>query len=382
MGLLHPSLARVVVAIRDLALHQEVLDFIVRDGRIDVVSSTSDVGPLTDVLHRGGIDAVVCCSEIASTLADGESTDASRADLGRARFCVVGPELTVPMLRRAIALGADGAFRWPEERRALVEGLRRRRRPGRDDGSTLGSAIAVHGARGGAGATFLACQLAASVAATGGSTALMDAGLASSDVTAALGIPSIESSRTIADLIPVLDELTPDHLSKVLHQHAGGFSALLGPAADTPDGPAATLVRAAIGSLRESFRTVIVHTPRSNDAATVAALDAADVVLLATTLDLFSLYGAKRSLQRIARPDPSRVRVVVNKAGRGSVRMHDVERVLGIAPAASIRLDPAVPGAQERGELLRPRSGRAARDVSRLASMVLGDLETEAAEVS
>src|SRR5262245_37564665 len=52
--LLHPSLARVVVAIRDLPLHQEVLDFAVRDGRIDVVASTTDVEPLTEVLRGGG----------------------------------------------------------------------------------------------------------------------------------------------------------------------------------------------------------------------------------------------------------------------------------------------------------------------------------------
>ena len=47
---------------------------------------------------------------------------------------------------------------------------------------------------------------------------------------------------------------------------------------------------------------VVVHTPRSTDAATLAALDAADAVLLVTTLDLFSLYGGKRALQRMARP--------------------------------------------------------------------------------
>jgi septum site-determining protein MinD len=182
--------------------------------------------------------------------------------------------------------------------------------------------------------------------------------------------------------MPVLDELAPDHLSNVLHEHSTGFSALLGPAADTPDGSAAGLIRGAIASLRESFRVVIVHTPRGTDAATIAALASADVVLLVTTLDLFSLYGGKRALLRIARPDARRVRVVVNKAARGSVRTGDVERVLGIAPSASIRLDPAVPRSQERGELLAPGSGRAARDIGKVASLILGELESETAEVS
>jgi Flp pilus assembly CpaE family ATPase len=381
-ALLHPSLSRVVVAIRDLPLHQEVLDFAVRDGRIDVVASMADVEPLTETLRGGAVDAVVCCPEIAGALADHGMTGASRRDVERARFCVVGPELTVPMLRRAIALGAEGAFRWPEERQALVERVRRRRHDGRSVGSTAGSVIAVHGARGGAGATFVACQLAASVAASGVPTALVDGGLTFSDVTAALGIPGNEAPRTVVDLIPVLDELSPEHLSKVMHAHTAGFSALLGPATDAPEGAAPGLIRAAIATLRESFRIVVVHTPRSTDTATLAALDAADGVLLVTTLDLFSLYGGKRALQRIAGPDPRRARIVVNKATRGNIRMSDVERVLGVAPIASIRLDPAVPRAQERGELLGPRSGRAARDVERLASLILEDIEPDTAEVS
>jgi Flp pilus assembly CpaE family ATPase len=101
-----------------------------------------------------------------------------------------------------------------------------------------------------------------------------------------------------------------------------------------------------------------------------------------TTLDLFSLYGGKRALQRMGRPDSPRTRVVVNKAARASIRVSDVERVLGIPPVATVRLDPAVPRAQERGEVLAPRSGRAARDVERLARFVLDDLEQAPAEVS
>jgi pilus assembly protein CpaE len=338
------------------------------------------VEPLNEALRGGAVDVVVCCSEIATALANG-TVGSSRVDVEGARFCVVGPELTVPMLRQAIALGAEAAFRWPEERQALMERVRRRRRAGGSGGSGAGSVIAVHGTRGGAGATFVACQLAASVAASGVPTALMDAGLAFSDVTAALGISGDDAARTIADLIPVLDELSPEHLSKVLHPHSAGFSALLGPAADAPEGSDPGLIRAAIASLRESFRMVIVHAPRSADAATLAALDASDAVLLVTTLDLFSLYGGKRALQRIARPDPLRARIVVNKTARGTIRMAEVERVLGDAPIASVRLDPAVPRAQERGELLGLRSGRAARDIERLASLVVDGLERNGAGV-
>lgn len=376
--LLHPSLARVVVAIRDLPLHQEVLDFAVRDGRIDVVASMTEAGTLGPALVAGAVDAVICCPEIAAGIAE---ADAWLLGPSRPRVCVVGPDLNVPMLRSAIALGAEGAFRWPEERHALAQLVRRRRRDGGHGGSAAGSVVGVYGARGGAGTTFVACQLAAALAVGGGPTALMDAGFAFSDVTAALGMPADGSPRTVADLAPVADELSPEHLSKVLVAHPAGFSALLGPVADASQVVDPGLVRAAIAALRESFRTVIVHTSRSADPATVAALDAADTVLLVTTLDLFSLYGGKRVLHRMGQPDRPRVRVVVNKAARPGDRAGDVERVLGSAPIATVRLDPAVPRAQERGEVLGTRSGRAARDVERLAELVVDELAAPA-EVS
>jgi pilus assembly protein CpaE len=368
-----------VVAIRDLPLHQEVLDFAVRDGRIDVVASTAEVEPLRQALRGGAVDAVICCPEIAAELADVESP---LTGTGRPRLCVVGPDLTVPMLRSAIAVGAEGALRWPEERHALAALVRRRRPESGAGGPSGGSVVAVHGARGGAGTTFVACQLAAALAATAGPTALVDAGLAFSDVTAALAVPADGPARTVADLAPVADELSPEHLSKVLVAHPAGFSALLAPTANGVEGLDPELVGAAIATLRESFRTVVVHTSRSTDAATVGALVGADTTLLVTTLDLFSLYGGKRALERMPQGNRPRARVVVNKAARTGLRLRDVERVLGVAPLATVRLDPAVPRAQERGELLGARSGRAARDVGRLAELVLAELAPAPAEVS
>ena len=107
------------------------------------------------------------------------------------------------------------------------------------------------------------------------------------------------------------------------------------------------------------------------------------VAVLITLLMTYSLFQIGRWAKAWALRDaPRRARIVVNKATRGSIRTSDVERVLGVAPIASVRLDPAVRRAQERGELLGPHSGRAARDIERLASLVLEDLQPDTAEVS
>jgi hypothetical protein len=59
--------------------------------------------------------------------------------------------------------------------------------------------------------------------------------------------------------------------------------------------------------------------------------------------------------------------VVVNRAARAEIVPEDAERVLGLPVAAVLRLDRAVPAAQNRGELVLGRSPRTSRTLLRLA---------------
>jgi len=376
--LLHPSLTRVLVAVRDLALHQEVLDFLGRDGRVDVAAATTAPGELPTLVERAGVDAIVCCADLARAAARPSNHD-GRDERPAPDVHLVAGELTVPVLRLAVDVGARGAYRWPEEREELADRIRARsdRRLGTGRGG--GSLIAVVPARGGAGGTFVSTQLAASFASRTASTVLVDGALSFSDLMPALGLPAEPRPATIADLRPVARELNAQHLAQVLRRHEAGFDALLAPVdSEAVDGDGPRLVRSVIRVLVTEFDVVVVHLARGLDEAGLAAAALADVCLLVTTLDLFSLYGAKRLVDRLAGPggeeaNPS-VRVVVNRAARGELSDDDVQRVLGIGPMARIRVDPAVPKTQAHGELLTPRSTRAARDVDGLAGALLAEL--------
>jgi Flp pilus assembly CpaE family ATPase len=96
-------------------------------------------------------------------------------------------------------------------------------------------------------------------------------------------------------------------------------------------------------------------------------------VALVTTLDLFSLYGARRLLSAVDGPRRGRSRVVINGTGRPELGRGDVERLLGVRPVAAIRFDAAVKRAQARGQLLHPKSRRAGRDVAKLAALLARD---------
>jgi pilus assembly protein CpaE len=199
---------------------------------------------------------------------------------------------------------------------------------------------------------------------------LVDLDVDYADVTVALGIVP-NGQPTLADLVPVLDELTPEHVDRVLVDHPRGFRVLLGPhrPLSTPAGhQVASLARV----LRARFDVSILHLPRSLGAATRAAIAASDRVLMPVTLDVLGFRDARRALEALTDLHlDGRVRLVVNRAARTEVVPEDAERVFGRRPSAVIGTDRAVVRAQNRGELLVGRSSRTARRISALARSLL-----------
>src|SRR5207249_3539421 len=104
--LLHPSLTRVLVAIKDLPLHQEVLDFVTRHGRVDVVGAMTEVASLRDRLDGTAVDAIVCCAQVAFELVESHAPPGAPAGPAGSgpQIYVVSEELSVPALRTAIAV--------------------------------------------------------------------------------------------------------------------------------------------------------------------------------------------------------------------------------------------------------------------------------------
>jgi Flp pilus assembly CpaE family ATPase len=361
--------ARILLGIADVAFHQEVLDFVGRDARLELVGSTfvadSLTGPSAD--HRA--DAVVLCPTIAARI------PAADVD-GLPAVLLVAQEMTVPALRVAIDVGAQGAFCWPEERGDLLEVAARARRVDRTRQRTRGRVVAVLGARGGAGVTFVASHLVAVLARQKRSVVLVDMDPVLSDLTAALGVGSEEPVPSVTDLLPVMDELAPDHVSQALFQHPEGFSVLLrrGSASqrDEPLEPASALplglYMAAVALLAGDQDAVVIHVGRSSDAFARAAADMADVVLLVTGLDLLSLYGARRLLGSLGLRGHSGLSVVANCTRRSDLSVADAVRILDVPVVARIGFDPAVGLGQDRARLASRRARRLWKDIRTLAS--------------
>jgi pilus assembly protein CpaE len=354
----------VVLGIEDLALQEEVLHFLDRLPAIRVAGAAADVESLVARVRESGPDATVVSPSLLGSV---EALD------GHAAVLVVAEKETTGTLRAALGSGARGFYLWPEEREALARDARRAARVVEPAPGTPGRVVAVYGPRGGTGVTFLATNLAAASAARGASTVLVDLDPFFADVTCAIGVPPASEIATVADLVPVLDELTQDHLDRVLYAHPKGFRALLGPpepslAAALPPEYAAR----AIDLLRTEGDVVILHLPRALDEACCGGLELADEVLLVVSLDVLSFRAAHRALTYLAGLGlTARCRLVVNRAAPGEVIPDDVERVFGLRPLAILKHDRAIPRSMNRGELVAGRAGQVGRCLSGLARHVV-----------
>lgn len=350
----------VVLGLEAAALQEQVLRFLERRPGLRIVGAVGDGSALTRTVREATPQVVIATAELL----------AAAPDLDGAALLVVGERETTAGLRAAIRAGARGFYLWPEERESLGRDADRAASAGE---TPAGRVVAVYGPRGGVGTTFLATNLAAACAEGGRRVILADLDLHFADVTTALGIVANGESRTIVDVAAVADDLGAAHLEAVLHRHPKGFEVLLAPPHAEQAGEVAPgQVRAVGEALRGAGDLVVLHVPRALDPVTLAALEAADEILLVVTLDVLAFRDAKRALEVLeARDLVDRCRLVVNRARRAEVLPDDAERVFGLRPVAVIASDPAVPRAQDRGQVVVGRRGQAGRKVAALARSIL-----------
>lgn len=353
------EVARVVLALEQPEIAEEVLHFLDRSGSARVVGTASDERQLVEAIRQLEPDAVVVAPSLVPP----------RSELNGSALLTLDTSQSVATLRRAIRSGAAGFYLWPAEREALADAAARIRPPVEPGLERSAPVLAVYGARGGAGTTFVATHLAAAFARRERKCVLVDLDVVFADASAAVGVPADEDVRTVGDLLPLGDEISPRHVEEVLWRHPEGFGVLLAPG----DELAAVNVRghhyrAAVAAVRRTCDVVVLHVPRGLDDVARAGLDVADRVVIVLALDVLSFRDAKRAIDASGIEDRSVF--VVNRAHRAEVTPADVDRVFGVAPIAVIPSDRSAVVAQDHGRLL-PTRGRTGRSIDRLARRLI-----------
>ncbi len=240
----------------------------------------------------------------------------------------VSAELVVRVLRA----GALEFLRRPVERVDLVAALEKL---ARFRGSALprnpGRITSVFAAKGGLGATTLAINLGVSMAERAeGKTLLVELDTRQSDIVTFL---DLRPRYSILDVVENIGRMDESLLRGLLTRHASGLWVVPGPTRLERGQFSPEQVSGAIEVLRSYFDHVLMDLRHDFDPGTIAALEASDVILFVTSLDVAALRSGAAALAafRHLGLDSKKIKVVVMRDGTGDdVTVRHARNTLGL----------------------------------------------------
>jgi pilus assembly protein CpaE len=154
---------------------------------------------------------------------------------------------------------------------------------------------------------------------------------------------NLKPIRTIADLVPHIDELDGELVHSVLVPHSSGIKTLLAP----PRPEMADLVvpdhmRRILEELKKTFDCIVVDTWTSLHDLVLAVMDVSDRIVLITTPDIPSIKNTKlffEVTEALGYP-PEKVFLIINRVDRRrGIRAEDIEAGIKHPVAATLALD-------------------------------------------
>jgi pilus assembly protein CpaE len=245
-----------------------------------------------------------------------------------------------------------------------------------------GRVVAVFSPKGGVGRTTVAVNLAIAAATElGKSVVLMDGSFQFGDVGVLLNLNP--KNKSIADLVPELEQGEPESLDTFVINHSAGVRVLLAPPSpEMAELVTPTAVRRVLEALRRQHDLVVVDCASWFNDTTLAILDAADVVLTMLSLEITSIKNMRLFLEVAEQLgyEHGKVKLVLNRADSSlGIRVADVENSIGRKVDHTIVSDGrSVVYALNRGVpfFLSNREAQVSQDILRLAQSVAGERVT------
>ncbi|MEZ4415823.1 MAG: AAA family ATPase [Gemmatimonadota bacterium] len=297
-----------------------------------------------------------------------------------------GPDLSPELLLSAMQAGISEYMEKPIDEAAVRDAIERViRKLGKkapEGSKSPGKLLVVFSPKGGSGSTTLATNLAVELhRLTRKRTLLVDLDLELGETALTLGI---EPKFSVADLLRNFHRVDSDLLASYIDRHDSGLDVLAAPYAPAdPQSADVDRVAQILDFLRGPYEFVVVDAPKSFNAPTVAALQAASEVLLVTTPDLASVRNLARclpllrELRRSAADDS--LRLILNRFdAREIISETEIEKALGLETYWTVANDyRAVIGALNAGRPVVDDARSAfARDLRGLAGEI-GEVEVE-----
>ncbi|MGF1661183.1 MAG: CpaE family protein [Kineosporiaceae bacterium] len=254
--------------------------------------------------------------------------------------------VTLPLTFGQIESRLRSAAAWSQQiRRTMVGG------GDTDDDLSRGRTVGIAGAKGGVGATTIACHLALDVARSvpWARVCLVDLDLEKGDVP---GVIDVRHRVGVSDLAKVATDLSPGTVADAVTRHESGVDLLLAPF-DVHDVEwvTPTALRQVLAALRREYDLVLLDLGSHATPAQATAIELADEVILVVTPDVVAVRGMRRSLtawESLGVCKERDVRVLLNRVSKQVTMTPDTIRQLTRAsvlphhlPAGYRRLEPA-----------------------------------------
>ncbi|MEG6585245.1 response regulator [Dendrosporobacter sp. 1207_IL3150] len=202
----------------------------------------------------------------------------------------------------------------------------------------LGKVITVFSTKGGVGKTTIATNLAVALAEkTGAKVGLIDGDLQFGDVALFL---NLLPQATIADLVKDIEHLDEALMEGYLTPYNENLQVLPAPfrpeQADTINGSNLSEI---LKVMRQMFDYIIVDTAPAFNDTMLTVLDAADQILVVSSMDLPTIKNIKLCLEIMESLNYSdnKVKVILNRANsEGGMEPHEVEESLHCTFAATL----------------------------------------------
>jgi pilus assembly protein CpaE len=342
---------------------------------IDAVTMAREKNP--DVIVLSMEEPVARASQTMSALADAlpdtpiivYSSLADASSVRRAMISGARDYLVKPPRPEELARAIYSVLEQEERRRSRITG---------DAGSSAarGTVITVFGAKGGIGKTTISTNLAAALCKnTNSSVAIVDMDTRFGDVAIMMDVV-VEYS--IADVGRNIDNVDRDSIREYLVRHNTGVQILPAPLHPTEWGALHRQhIAKVVDLLSQTHDYVVIDTPGAFNELVATALEAANIILLITSMDIASIKDTALALEmlRAASVSEDKVKLVINHStSANSLRPEDVERVLEYEVFWRIPHDVAVSNSNQLGQpiIVAKPYARASRAILDMAYTLAG----------